>query len=768
MSTSPAPAPAPGRCAVTVWPSLGETEGTPIDTTWPEFFASFTDAPRFRGDMQHPGWSAAIVEPCVRAKSNVVGMSALVLDYDDGATVEAARAVWIDRFGLIHTTRKHTTEASRFRVILPFTRIVTPDDYEIVWRWAEKIAAAASHTIDPATKDVSRFWYMPGVLSSGVYECVRLVGTPLDPDPIITSHKYAENERQRQAEQPSPITSRGYGNRALESACNRIRQAAEGTRNDTLNKEAFSIARLVAGGEIDDAVARRDLREAAISAKLTPTEVTKTLGSAFSSGLQSPRKAPALRPVVRRAGHVAGTGTDGPAPEETPEEDTRPAAIFHRGDHVELAERVLADLETDPMTFDDGEFWRYEPASGLWRKIPVEFVEHTASSYAGAWVRASADKVKPLLMSHSSCRGAASIARNTLCSRPSRLKFDAAVPGVAFRDRFVTVENGQIKHHAHNPEHLARAGLPFDYDPLPHPEMDRFFADLFEGCDDAADRIHLLQEFVGASLLGMAPAYQRCLVLFGTGNNGKSQVLEVCRAAFPEGTVVSLPPQQWDERFRLPLLVGALANFVGELPSREIAGSETFKGIVTGDPQTAERKNRDAFTFTPRAGNLFGSNSLPTAGDITAGFFRRFLILPLTKVFPESGDGVERDIGKRIAAQERQAIAAWAIEGARRLQEQGGYTVPASATALKASWTRDSDSVLLFLDTMTVRVEKRPGVGLAHRDLYTSYAQWAKSCGFMPVNMSTFGKRYANSNREHATIDGRARYYVRVRDPHEM
>jgi len=767
MAEQPAPAP-PGRCAITTWPNLPSTDGTAIETTWEEFFASLDHAPRFAGDMHHPGWSAAIFEPVVRAKQNVVGLSALVLDYDGGSRIEDAAAHWAEWFGVIHTTRKHKPDAHRFRVILPLTRIVTAEEYEILWRWAESIAAAAGHTIDPATKDASRFWFMPGPQRGGTYELHRLHGHAVDPDPIIASHRYAENERQREIEDPTPERrTRGYGNRALEIACDRIRRAAKGQRNDTLNKEAYSIARLVGGGVIDDAVARRDLRAAGLAAGLEPGEVTKTLGSAFSSGLQNPRKAPALRPVDRGPASIpASTGTDGPAPQSAPEQ--RPAGhVFKRGDHVELAEVTLARLETSPMTFDDGEFWRYEPDSGLWKKIAGEFVEHTAGSFAGSWIEVG-EKWKPLLISHSACRGAATIARNTLCSRPGRRKFDTATPGIAFRDRFVTVSDGEIKHHAHAPDHLARHGLPFDWDPLAHPEMDKFFADLFEGCDDAADRIKLLQEFIGACLLGMAPSYQRCLVLYGTGNNGKSQVLDIARAAFPDGTVVSLPPQQWDERFRLPLLVGALANFVGELPSREVASSETFKGIVTGDPQTAERKNRDAFTFSPRAGNLFGSNSLPTAGDISAGFFRRFLILPLTKVFPESGEGVERDIGKRIAREERQAIAAWAVEGAARLQRQGGYTVPASVAALKEQWTRDSDSVLLFLETRTANIQKEPNAGLKHTELYEAYVRWAKSLGFVPVNAINFSRRYTASGRTSATISGKARYYVRLLQEHEL
>jgi P4 family phage/plasmid primase-like protien len=755
----------PGRCAVTTWPNLRETEGTAIDTTWDAWFDSLQAAPKFLGDMQHPGWSAAVLEPVVRAKSNVCGLSALVLDYDDGATLDAAEAHWREWYGLIHTTRKHRADAHRFRVILPFTRIVTPDEYETLWAWAEQIADGAGHRIDPATKDAARFWYMPGIARGGLYDVRRLTGTAIDPDPILRSA--SEPSLPLAPAIPLPPSSNRYGDVALERTCDRIRRASKGTRNDTLNREAYSIACLVAGGVIDDARARSALRDAGAASGLPDDEVLKTLGSAFSSGLKNPRTPPPLRLVANarpRLSLAGGTGTDGPAPEPANQ-----PAMFKRGDHVELAAAVLSRIEspTAPVTFDDGAFWRYDHEHGIWREVERERVEHTVTEFAGAWIDTGTN-YKPLPITAGTCKGTADVLRNHLVSRPGAARFAAARAGIAFSDRFVTVEGGVIQTHAHSADHLARAGLPFPYDPLTHPQLDAFFGTLFEDCEDAADRIALLQEFIGACLLGLAPSYQRCLVLYGTGNNGKSQVIDLARAAFPAGTVVALPPQQWEERFRLPMLVGALANFVGEMPTKEIAASETFKGIVTGDTQTAERKNRDPFTFAPRAGHLFASNSLPSSSDISAGFFRRFVVLPLTRVFEEDGLGVERDIGKRIASEERQAIAAWAVEGAARVQRQGGYTVPASARDLKEQWVNESDSVRVFLAERCRRVDKHSGNGLRLDDLYAPYQTWAKAHGFVPVNANTFSKRYLAATFERATIAGRARYYVRLLEAHEI
>lgn len=757
-----------GRCAITTWNNLTDTAGTSIDTTWDEFFASMRTAPPYRGDVRHGGWSAAVCEPCARADVNVCGLSALVLDYDGGTSVDDAVAHWSDWYGLLYTTRRHKSEAPRFRIILPFTRIVTPDEYAIVWKWAEQLANDAGHKIDAVCHNPSRYWYLPGVPRGGEYVTRDLRGAALDPDPILAAHRSAPPPSPAANDYaPSSVTGDdrrtvAYLNAALRRACSDIANAPEGTRNQTLNAAAYGIARLVAGGELDRDTAWTELRRAAERAGLASSEIDKTLGSAFGAAANDPKKIPPPRerPALRAIrGGLGGTGTDGPAPD--PEPTPGPRRIFKLGDHVELAEATLSELETSPMTFDDGEFWRYDPADGLWKKLDRSLVQHTVKNFSGCWIEAG-DKFKPVMISAGTCKGVADMIHDTIVSRVDRPLFRNAKPGIAFRNVFVTVEGGIISTRPHAPEHLARSGLPFDYDPLDHPQLDRFFADLFEGCADANDRVKLLQEFVGACLLGMATSYQRCLVLFGTGNNGKSQVQEICKAAFPEGTFVALSPYDWKERFRLSLLVGALANFVGELPNREMANNEIFKGVVVGDEQTAELKHRDSFKFTPVTGHMFAANALPRSDDLSTGFFRRFMVLPLTKVFPESGVGVERDIGKKIAVEERQAIAAWAVEGAARLQRQGGYTVPSSAQEVKDEWATETDSVKLFLRERTESSSVTRGEGLRFDDLYAAYKDWAKNLGFTPCNGTTFAKRYATSGCVRKTINGRARYFVQL------
>ena len=87
----------------------------------------------------------------------------------------------------------------------------------------------------------------------------------------------------------------GYAAAALDRELDAVRTAPEGTRNDTLNKAAFNLGQLVAGGELDEATVVTVLTDAARSAGLTEKEIGKTINSGLSKGRLNPRTAPRER-----------------------------------------------------------------------------------------------------------------------------------------------------------------------------------------------------------------------------------------------------------------------------------------------------------------------------------------------------------------------------------------------------------------------------------------------------------------------------------------
>ena len=78
-------------------------------------------------------------------------------------------------------------------------------------------------------------------------------------------------------------TSSRYIIRAIEDECLALAQAAEGERNERLNRSAYSLARFVASGQAHAEPIIRALSAAAAHTGLPDHEIEKTINSAFSS-----------------------------------------------------------------------------------------------------------------------------------------------------------------------------------------------------------------------------------------------------------------------------------------------------------------------------------------------------------------------------------------------------------------------------------------------------------------------------------------------------
>lgn len=87
-------------------------------------------------------------------------------------------------------------------------------------------------------------------------------------------------------------TGTSYGQAALASELARLSAAVEGERNDNLNRSAFSLGSLVAGGELDKGQVAAALLAAAISIGLTEAEARATIKSGMDAGDMEPRTAP--------------------------------------------------------------------------------------------------------------------------------------------------------------------------------------------------------------------------------------------------------------------------------------------------------------------------------------------------------------------------------------------------------------------------------------------------------------------------------------------
>jgi hypothetical protein len=81
-----------------------------------------------------------------------------------------------------------------------------------------------------------------------------------------------------------------YGLAALQDEIDVLTRAPEGSRNDQLNRSAFALGQLIAGGELAEAPARATLEQTGQDIGLEPCEVRATIESGLAAGKLEPRR----------------------------------------------------------------------------------------------------------------------------------------------------------------------------------------------------------------------------------------------------------------------------------------------------------------------------------------------------------------------------------------------------------------------------------------------------------------------------------------------
>jgi hypothetical protein len=299
--------------AVTTWDRLAGAPGKRTTTAWGHLFGDvFARRPgTYRDKKAVPTWSPATFKGNERNNAACESVCALVLDSDDGATIEELKSVWGKYDGFIHSTWSHTPALAKFRVIIPYTRRVWPDEHDAIYAWALAESKAAGIVLDD-TKDCARQFFFPSVRdANSEYITARLEGDRLDVDAVLAKIEAAnpppppppmpKQANPKAAPKQSSDRKAKYLNAALEKACNEVRTATS-DRNKTLNKQAYGIAGLVGPGKIDADVAWDAFYDAASVhigiEKFTESELRSTLNSAFRAGVAKPREIPEPAPRV--------------------------------------------------------------------------------------------------------------------------------------------------------------------------------------------------------------------------------------------------------------------------------------------------------------------------------------------------------------------------------------------------------------------------------------------------------------------------------------
>ncbi len=242
----------------------------------------------------------------------------------------------------------------------------------------------------------------------------------------------------------------------------------------------------------------------------------------------------------------------------------------------------------------------------------------------------------------------------------------------AFEDqvRYLTLQNGlydlsQYELVSHDPEIFTTNLLPYDFDPdAKCPRWLQYLNEVF--MSDMAT-IMFVQEAVGYAFHKAIP---KAVIFFliGDGGNGKSVFIDVISSLCGKENVCNISLSRLNDEKYLPELFGKMINVSGETPNARSFNTDLIKAVTSGDWVTGREVYKKPSKFKPYAKHYLGMNTLPEIEDNTHGMWRRIHVIEFPRKFTETEMDVELT-GKLL--NELSGIFNWALEGYRRLRDQG-------------------------------------------------------------------------------------------------
>jgi putative DNA primase/helicase len=284
-------------------------------------------------------------------------------------------------------------------------------------------------------------------------------------------------------------------------------------------------------------------------------------------------------------------------------------------------------------------------------------------------------------------------------------------------------DEGQWRLTPHDRDNRRTTQIPVKYYPWAQaPRFEKFLDEVFEPDEDRAEKKLCVLECIGYTLLSET-RYEKFIMLFGSGANGKSVLMALIAAIVGTENLAAVQPSQLENKFQCAHLHNKLLNLVTEIPEGHKIDDARLKAITSGEMTTAEHKNKTPFNFKPFCTCWFGTNHLPHTNDFSEALFRRAILVPFNRVFAEHEQ--DRHLVDALKG-EASGILNLALAALAGVFQRNGFTESESMKQAAMEWRRNADQAQMFLEECC---DLDPSTRYPTGELYEDYRQWADFCG---------------------------------------
>lgn len=247
------------------------------------------------------------------------------------------------------------------------------------------------------------------------------------------------------------------------------------------------------------------------------------------------------------------------------------------------------------------------------------------------------------------------------------------------------------------------------------------------------------------------------LLIHGESGTGKTQFLEALYAVMGDFAGIA-PASAFAPRQNgykgpsedLHKLMGKRLVLQSELDSGSRLNESLVKSIVGADMQTTRTLYGEPVDWQPEYTVFLATNYLPRISSSDNAIWNRVKPVKFEQVFiNERGQALnpdDRNLGRKMAAEEADVILTWMLEGLKAYMERG-LDEPEQIGLWTQGYRDDVDTTRQFIseapEAGLITLEDTKEVGV--RDLYKVYVAWCQDNAVMGLGFKVFNERMASS-----------------------
>ena len=288
---------------------------------------------------------------------------------------------------------------------------------------------------------------------------------------------------------------------------------------------------------------------------------------------------------------------------------------------------------------------------------------------------------------------------------------------------------------SHSPDYFTITQLPVNYDgEADCPKIKQFITEVV-----GEEQVPLIQELIGYCLYRQN-VFDKAFIFLGEGSNGKSTLINLIKMFLGDENTVSISLQNLEKNnFSKASLYGKLADVYPDLSDNALRETGMFKLLTSRDQISADQKYKKELTFTNYAKLIFSANRLPKAYDDSDAFYRRWVIVQFDRQFILNKD---MNILEKITDSiELSGMFNWAIEGLKRILENGKFSDNKEINDMRTLYRRLSSPIAAFVDAC---LEEDSSSEISKEELYAQFVAYCKKEHLIAVKDNSFYRSFAS------------------------